>query len=218
VLVKPEFEPTLPALVRRRTGLPERGTVALLVVLAVLIAVGAVVIRPRVDGESVLVHRSDPVFNLAYATDVGRAVEPRGRELARLEGRRGRQSVAITARALALPDHEGDAAHGMLPVYASRHIRELAAQHERFRLREQHRARINDAPGYELRFQSGPPGRTTIGTDTLLLPDEETEEGAVVLSMRRTVQGPLKLGRAEQRFARRASEAFRSFTYGTEPS
>src|SRR5687768_18613191 len=39
--VRPEFEPTLPTLVRRRTGLPERTTVALLVLAVVLVAAAA---------------------------------------------------------------------------------------------------------------------------------------------------------------------------------
>jgi hypothetical protein len=218
VLVKPEFEPTLPALARRRIGLPERTTIALLALALALVAAAAVLVRPRVDGESVLVHRSEPVFNLAYGNDVLREAEPQAGELARLEGRRGRQAVTITVRPLSLPPYAGDAAHGLLPVYASGHIRELAAEHERFRLRDQHRARINDAPGYELRFETGPRGRVTVGTDTLLLPDEETLEGAVVLSMRRTVDGPLRLDADETRFAHRASEAFRSFAYGTAPA
>ena len=163
-------------------------------------------------------HRSEPVFNLSYPDGALREVEPRAGELARLEGRSGSQSVTITVHEIPLPAYPGDAAHGLLPVYASGHIRELRAELERFKLRDQHRARINDAPGYEIRFESGPRGRATIGIDTLLLPDEETTQGAVVLSLRRTVDGPLKLGEREQRFAHTASEAFRSFAFGTAPA
>ena len=77
---------------------------------------------------------------------------------------------------------------------------------------DQHRTRINDAAGYEIRFLSGP----TLGTDTLLVPDEEQVRGAVLLSMRRTVDGPLRLNEREKEFADAASEAFRSFFYGTK--
>ena len=208
-VVRPEFEPTLPALVRRRFGLRERTTVALLVLALVLAGVAALLVRPRVDGESRLVHRGEPVFNLAYAAGALREVDPQSGELARLEGRRGRQSVEITVRPLELPPYEGDVAHGLLPVYASGHIEELAA--EGFRLEDQHRTRINDAPGYELRTRRD----GTIGIDTLLLPDEEERRGAVVLSMRRTVEGRPRLSRREQEYAHDASEAFRSFAYGT---
>jgi hypothetical protein len=210
-LVRPEFEPTLPVLVRRRTGLPERVTVALLVLALVAAGAAAVFVRPRVDGVSKLIHRSDPVFNLVYANGALLEAEPRPGELARLEGRRGRQSVTITVRPLALPAYDGDVAHGLLPVYASGHIERLAAELDGFRLHEQHRARINDAPGYEIRFRSG----STIGIDTLLVPDEQEERGAVVLSLRRTVDGPMRLGKREQAYAHNGSEAFRSFAYGT---
>lgn len=210
MLVRPEFEPTLPALVRRRIGVPERVTVALLV-LALALVGAALLVRPRVDDVRTLVHRSQPVFNLEYDSGALRAAAPRAGELARLEGRRGRQAATITARPLDLPPYEGDVAHGLLPVYASGHIRRLAGEHDRFRLTDQHRTRINDAPGYEIRFQSGP----TLGTDTLLVPDEEQRHGAVLLSMRRTVDGPLRLNEREKEFADAASEAFRSFAYGT---
>jgi hypothetical protein len=210
-LVRSEFEPTLPVLVRRRTGLPERVTVSLLLLALLVAGAAAVFVRPRVDGMSTLVHRSDPVFNLTYGNGALHAAEPRPGELARLEGRRGRQSVAITVRPLVLPAYDGDVAHGLLPAYASGHIERLAAELDGFRLRKQHRARINDAPGYEIRFRSA----ATIGIDTLLVPDEQDGRGAVVLSLRRTVDGPMRLGKREQAFAHEASEAFRSFAYGT---
>ena len=215
MLVRPEFEPTLPALVRRRFGLPERATIALLLLAVAAIAAALLLVRPRVDGEAQLVHREDPVFNLVYATGALREVEPHPGELARLEGRRGRQAVAITARPLELPAYEGDVAHGLLPTYASGHLRELASTLDRFQLRAEHRTRINDAPGYEIRFRSGAPGNATFGTDTLVVPDEEETEGALLLSMRREVDGPLKLSDAEKNFADDASEAFRSLYFGT---
>jgi hypothetical protein len=214
-VVRREFEPTLPALLRRRAGVPERLTVALLVLALVVVAVAALLVRPRVDSLGTLVHRSEPVFNLEYDTGALRSVAPRAGEVARLEGRRGRQSVTITARPLELPAYDGDAAHGLLPVYASGHIRTLAGELDRFRLTDQHRTRINDAPGYEVRFISGPAARPTLGTDTVLLPDEAESRGAVLLGMRRTVEGGLKLNEREKEFADQASEAFRSFAYGT---
>jgi hypothetical protein len=215
VLVRHEFEPTLPALVRRRFGLPERATIALLLLAVAAIAAALLLVRPRVDGEAQLVHREDPAFNLVYATGALREVEPRPGELARLEGRRGRQMVAISARPLELPAYRGDVAHGLLPTYASGHLRELASTLDRFQLRTEHRTRINDAPGYEIRFRTGTPGSFTFGTDTLLVPDEERTEGALLLSMRREVDGPVKLSDAEKDFADEASEAFRSLYFGT---
>jgi hypothetical protein len=214
-LVRPQFEPTLPVLLRQRAGVPERVTVALLVLALALVAVAALLVRPQVDSVATLVHRSQPVFNLEYDTGALHTATPRPGELARLEGRRGRQAVTITARPLDLPRYQGDVAHGLLPVYASGHIRTLADDVDRFRLTDQHRTRINDAPGYEVRFVSGPTARPALGTDTLLLADEEESRGAVLLSMRRTVDGRLLLNDREKEFADHASEAFRSFSYGT---
>jgi hypothetical protein len=215
VLVRPEFEPTLPALVRRRFGLPERVTIALLLLAIAAIAAALLLVRPQVDGEARLVHGEDPAFNLVYATGALHEAEPQPGELARLEGRRGRQAVTITVRPLALPAEEGDVAHGVLPAYASGHIRELAAEHDHFLLRAEHRTRINDAPGYEVRFRTGTPRTFTFGTDALLLPDEEEAQGALLLSMRRAVDGPVKLTDAEKDFSDDASEAFRSLYFGT---
>ena len=214
--VRPEFEPTLPALLRRRTGVRERTTVALLVLGLVLLAVAVLLVRPRVDGMSQLVHRGEPTFNLLYATAALAEVEPAPGELARLEGRRGRRSVTITVRPLELPPYEGDVVHGLLPAYASGHIRELRAQFERFRLRDEHRARINRAPGYEIRFRAGPRGRRVRGIDTLIVPDEEESRGALLLSMRREVDGRGARSADEKAFTKLASKAFRSLYYGTE--
>ena len=210
-VVRPQFEPTLPALVRRRFGVRERVTVALVVGAVVLIAVAALVIRPRVDSVSKLSSDDEPAFDLLYANGALHEADPQAGELARLEGRRGRQSVSITVQPLALPSYEGDVAHGLLPVYASGHIESLARELDGFQLLEEHRTRINGAPGYEVRYRYG---QTTFGTDTMLLPDEEDASGAVLLRMRRTVDGKLGLGKREKAFADLASEAFRSFEFG----
>jgi hypothetical protein len=212
--VREEFQPTLPALVRRRFGLPERTTIVLLLIALALLAIAVVLVRPRVDTISNLVHREDPRFTMEYANTALASEAPEGDELARLEGRRGRQSATVTVRPLDLPAASGDVAHGLLPVYASGHIRELAREIDGFRLTAQHRARINDAPGYEMRFQTGGADRRMLGIDLVLLPEEETTQGALLLSLRRNVEGPVQLTKAERRFAERVSEAFRSLRYG----
>ena len=175
-LVRPEFEPTLPKLVRQRTGLRERTTVLLLALALAALVVAVVLVRPRVDRISSVTHGDDPAFTLQYRNDLFESVEPRPGELARLEGSRGRQSVTMTVRPLELPAHEGDVAHALLPVYASGHIEELAGQLDDFQLRAEHRARVHDAPGYEIRFRTGPPGRRTFGSDLMLVPGEQEEQ------------------------------------------
>jgi hypothetical protein len=217
VAVRPEFQPTLPALMRRRAGWSERTTIALVVLAVLTFLVAVLLVRPRVDNMGKVVHRDDPAFTLDYRNDLFDSVEPRAGELARVEGRRGRQSVEITVRPLTLPAHEGDVAHAQLPVYASAHIRERAAADDQFELRAEHRSRINDAPGYEVRFRTGSPGRYTLGSDILLARGEDDASGALLLSLRREVRGRSKLSASEERFADLATEAMRSVTFGTGP-
>jgi hypothetical protein len=214
-IVRPEFEPTLPAHVRRRFGLRERTTVALLVLGVAALAVAVVLVRPQVDRIGEVVHDGEPEFTMRYRNDLFESVEPRPGELARLEGRRGRQAVTIAVTPLELPPGEGDVAHAVLPVYASGHIRELAAQHDRFQLRAELRARVEDAPGYEIRFRTGPPGRRTLGSDLMLIPREDETRGALLLSLRREITGGGgKLSESEEEFADLATQAMRSIRYG----
>jgi hypothetical protein len=216
-LVRPEFEPTLPALVRRKLGVRERTTILVLIALLVLAVVAVVLVRPRVDRIGEVVHGDDPAFTLQYRNDLFHSQQPLEGELARLAGRRGRQSVTITVRPLELPAREGDFAHAYLPIFASDHIERLAAENDGFDLRAEHRARIHDAPGYEVRFRSGPQGRQTIGSDLVLLPSEHEEQGALRLSLRREVRGRPKLSEREEEFADLATEAMRSVRFGTGP-
>jgi hypothetical protein len=216
-LVRPEFEPTLPVLVRRTLGVRERTTILVLVGLLVLAGVALLLVRPRVDRIGEVVHRDDPAFTLQYRNDLLHSEEPREGELARLAGRRGRQSVTITVRPLELPARGGDVAHAFLPIFASGHIEQLAQESDDFELRAEHRARLHDAPGYEVRFRTGPPGSRTFGSDLMLLPSEEEEQGALLLSLRREVRGRTTLSDREEEFADLAMEAMRSVRFGTGP-
>lgn len=216
-LVRPEFEPTLPVLVRRKLGVRERTTILVLVVLLALAVAAIVLVRPRVDRIGEVVHRDAPAFTLQYRNDLLHPEQPRQGELARLAGRRGRQSVTITVRPLELPARGGDVAHAFLPIYASGHIERLAEQSDAFELRAEHRARLHDAPGYEVRFRTGPPGRYTFGSDLMLLPSEEEEQSALLLSLRREIRGHPKLSDREEEFADLAMEAMRSVRFGNGP-
>ena len=216
-LVRPEFEPTLPVLVRRKLGVRERTTILVLIGLLVLAGVALLLVRPRVDRIGEVVHGDDPAFTLQYRNDLLHSLEPREGELARLAGRRGRQSVTITVRPLELPARGGDVAHAFLPIYASGHIERLAQGSDDFQLRAEHRTRLHDAPGYEVRFRTGPPGSHMFGSDLMLLPSEEEEQGALLLSLRREVRGRTKLSDREEEFADLAMEAMRSVRFGTDP-
>jgi hypothetical protein len=216
VPVAPEFGPTLPALLRARRGVPERLTIAVIVALVALLGFAMVTVRAGGEYGEQLVHGGAPVFNVLYDDDALRAVEPRAGELVRIEGARGRQSVAVTVRPLRLPPFEGDVAHGLLPAYASGHVEELASQLDGFKLLEDGRARVNDAPGYEVTFRSGPARAPAFGSDVLVIPSEVDARGAVVLSLRRRIEGRAKLSEDEKELSAIARSAFRSFRYGTD--
>jgi hypothetical protein len=209
-LVLPEYGPTLPEIARRRFGWPERTTIALLIGVGALIVIAVLLVRPQVDPLTKYVHHEDPVFNLLYDRRALHETAPRGDELVRLEGRRGRMSAAIAVARLDLPGATGDVAHGYLPAYASQHIRELQAELPAFRLVNEGRARVNGAPGYEVRFRCG----RTLGNDLMILPSEEEAGGALLVSARRRVTGG-RPGKTERKFDDAVAEAYRSFKYGT---
>jgi hypothetical protein len=208
-LVLPEYGPTLPAVARRRFGWRERTTVALLIALAALIVIGLLLVRPEVDPLTKYVHHDDPVFNLLYDNRVLHEVPPQGDEIVRLEGRRGKLAAVIAVEPLQLPPASGDIAHGTLPAFASQHIEQLQAELPDFELRNEGRARVNGAPGYEVRFRNG----RTAGNDLMILPSEEDAAGALLVTARRTFSG--QPAKRERQFDDAVAEAYRSFKYGT---
>jgi hypothetical protein len=214
-LILPEYGPTLPAIARRRFGLRERTTVALLFALAALIALGLFVVRPQVDPLAKYVHHDDPVFNLLYRRSALHPVPPQGTELVRLQGQRGRLTVTIAVERLRLPPAGGDIAHGLLPAFASAHTEELRRELDHFDLRAEGRARVNGAPGYEVRFRTGPPGRRTFGNDLMILPTETNAADALLVTARRTITGRPRFGKREAALNKASAKAYRSFKYGT---
>jgi hypothetical protein len=217
--VRPEFRPSLPAFLRRRFGVPPAVTLA---VAGVTVVVGAVLIalainRPPTPGTQV-VHSESPVFNLLYPPESMHEARARPGELMRIEGRRGKLSVAIVVRPLRLPRYDGDVTHGLLPVYADRFADAQARILPGFQLVSQGRLRVNNAFGYEIGFQSVRPKMRTYGRDVLLVPDDPREgRGLVTLSLRQHKPGG-KFNAAEGRLAYQSRKTYRSFTFGTSRS
>jgi hypothetical protein len=211
-LVQPEYGPPLTVLLRKR-GVPAALTIAVVVALVVVGGLVMLLVRPGDDGEQ-LVHEGEPVFNVLYRADDLRPVEPRPGELLRLEGETGRQTAEVTVRPLRLPSFGGDISHALLPTFASGHIDRLREQLPGFRLMSEGRARVNDAPGYEVVFEAGAPGDLTQGSDVLLVPSEDETAGAVLISLRRHVTG--RLGGPAHELTASARKAFRSFRYGRD--
>jgi hypothetical protein len=205
-LVLPEYGPTAPELLRR---LGPRGRAVLAgAAVAVVVAIALLALTAG-DGLTKLEHRADPQFTMLYAPEEIDRVKPQPGELERLEARRGRLRVDVTVHPLTLPPYEGSVS-GLLPVHADRHAAALARELPGFRYERDGKARVNDAPGYQLRYRAG----RMVGTDLLIVPEDGDREG-VLLRLRQT-NPPRALGAGQKEVAKAARKAFRSFRFGLE--
>ena len=211
-VVLPEYGPTAPALARRHLG-PRGGRRLAVATLLVVGAVVALVAAGSGDGLDTLEHRSRPVFTLLHPPDQVRRVPPRAGELVRLEAARGPLRTAVTVRRLSLPAYDGSVS-GLLPILAERHAAALARELPGFELRGEGKARVNDAPGYQLRYRAGPPERRTIGFDIFVVPEDGDREG--VLLRHRQTNPARRLGEPGRELAKAARKAFRSFRFGLD--
>jgi len=169
-LVKPEYGPGLPAIVR---GLPRaaRRAVAALVVLALAGLVVVSVLRDDVRTVTAVV-AEPPAFNLVWREDQLRRVAPGPGERLRLESPIGSADPQrFVVRPLRLPAYRGEAG-GALPLFASDLGDRLSAAVPAFQPRGEARTRVNELPGYQIVFQTKLGGRTAYGKRVLLLPDE----------------------------------------------
>jgi hypothetical protein len=211
-LVLPEYGPTGPELIRRRFG--PRGRRVLAVVSAVIVVAAAAVIATRTgDGLTTLEHRSAPVFTLLHPAGQVRRVAPGPGEVVRLRSHRGQLQMTVTVRRLTLPPYRGSVS-GLLPVYIERQERALAAELPGFRARTDGKARVNAAPGYQLRYRAGPANRRTIGIDILVVPADGDRDG-VILRYRQT-NPPRALTDADRELVKATRKAFRSFRFGLD--
>ncbi|HEV2061356.1 MAG TPA: hypothetical protein VGR12_00775 [Solirubrobacteraceae bacterium] len=211
--LRPGFGPSLPALVHARFGIAPRTTVIAL--LALVLALGTAALAAWwLARDPQLVHRGDPVFNLVYDDDALRVAEPEGDQLVRLEGRRRRVSVSIDIRPLSLPAFDGDVAKGLLPVQAELYVQQLRERHPHFVLREEGRSTVNESPGYQVVYRTGPPGDRHHWREIFVVPDEEAPRSGVVIRFEN--DRPARLRPREAKLVKAAKSAYRSFNFGTE--
>jgi hypothetical protein len=213
---RPGFGPSLPAILKRRFGVPPLVTLGVVAACALAAAVAVVIAlnAPPSPGTKI-VHAAPPVFNLLYPPGVMRPARAKPGELMRIEGRRGKLRVKIVVRPLRLPSYPGDVTHGLLPVYADRFADSQAKVLPGFRLVSEGRARVNNGVGYEIGFQSVRPAQRVYGRDVLLVPDDPAEgKGLVTLSLRQTKPGG-PFNKAERNLAFQSRKAYRSFRFGT---
>jgi len=207
-LVLPEYGPTGPELVRARFG--PRGRRILYAALALLVVAIALLLAGGGDGLKELKHESSPQFTMLYPPDTVPRVKPGPGEIVRFRAQRRGLRLLVAVRRLRLPAYEGSVA-GVLPILADRQAQALAEELPGFRLRTEGKARVNDAPGYQLRYRSRD---VTNGIDILVVPEDGDREG-VLLRFRQS-NPPRALGAKQKALAKSARKVFRSFRFGLD--
>lgn len=213
--VRPEFGPTLPALLNARRGVRPR-TVAIAFGVLVL-ALGALLAArgPWADPRTEITHRGDPTFRLSFPEDVLRRANPQPGELERLAGVKKRLGIEITVRRFAPAQPIDLDPYGSLPLYADQHVKRLQTSLAGFDLRSERHLRVNWDPGYDLRFRYRKGNRRIYGRDMIAFPTEQSRTGGVLLSLRHRVLGRRAAAAAADDLAE-AHRALRSFAFGLE--
>lgn len=183
-LVKPQYGPSLPALLAPRVRALPRGAQravavgAVLAAVAVLAALALIVVRHDASTRSAVV-RKPVAFNLIWTGALVRTT-PRGAELLRLTSQPGAANLQRFAAApLRLPPYRGEPS-GLLPLYAETvMLPKIRREFPGAVVRGEGKARINDLPGYQINFQGTLGGRVVYGRRVALLPDQTgAREGA----------------------------------------
>lgn len=200
----PAGEPTLPALLRSRHGIPPYLTLLALAALAAGL-LAAVLLRNAGGGTEALFVAGPPAFSVLYDDDHVRAVPPVGKELARLEGRRGIASLTVT------PLPGSPLPFGGLPVFAERHLAVLAREHDRLRVRSEGKAAIRGAPGYRVVYRAGRGRDRVQGQDVLLYPDATALRGGALLRFTQA-----RRGRGSRAAVNEVRSVMRSFEFGRD--
>ena len=211
--LRPGFGPSLPGLLHDRYGIAPRRAARAIAAVLVVLAVG-ILGAWWLSRDPQLVHDGDPVFNLVYDGGELSEVDPRAGELARIEGRRGRVSVAIDVRPYDVPPYGGDVGKGLLPTEAGHYIDDLRERDPTFQLREEGRSTVNESPGYQLAYRTGPPGDRVFWREILVVPDEERPRRGVIIRFEN--RRPPKVGEPGLALIEAAKRAYRSFNFGTD--
>jgi hypothetical protein len=171
-VVRPEYGPTLPELLAPRLrALGRRGR---LVVGAGAVLLAAAVVTVLLlrggDGRRGIVVERPVAFNLLVPASLHRIAPQRGEALRLRTASGAADPQSLSVRPLRLARYRGDVS-ATLALLSVRLIDEMRRQVPGFVWRGDGRARINDAPGYQIVYQATIAGRTTYGRRVLLFPD-----------------------------------------------
>jgi hypothetical protein len=209
-LVRPEFGPSLPELLSGRLSVSRR---AVTIGAVVFLVVVFFVVRALIDDgrEQITVH-GKPSYNLLYDPGQLHPVKPTGGEQLHLRGRRKNVAVEITARPANLPPFDGDVIGGQLPLYTAQLAERLKAELPGFVMGDEGKARINQAPGYQLAYTSGSAGNRTYWREVYVMPKADEPDQTVLLRMSQTFTG--RAGPRGRALLKAAKKAYRSFRFG----
>lgn len=166
--VRPEFGPSLPALIGLRR--------ARLLVAAVVGVLLLVVLLRAVTGASSLpndaIVAGPPAFTLGYQDGLRQQTPPQGALLALSTPPGAADPQSMVVRPYAVPPHRGDISSAFLDT-GTRFAAAMRAADPSFVLRNEGRARVAGLPGYQLAFQVRREGRLMFGKRFVLVPDFE---------------------------------------------
>jgi hypothetical protein len=213
-VVRPEYGPSLPQVLQARFGVPTRVAGAVVVALVVVAVAVALVAR---GGDVAYLHSGKPVFNLRYSGGALHKSPPKPGILFQLIGRRGDLFLqSMTVRPLHLPPYRG-AVSGLLPVFAEPHVRAVSHRFQDFLPLGEGKARVGDAPGYQVGFRAKLDGRTVYGREILIVPDQPgAREGVVLTILQTNAAGAHAVDDVGTVGA--IKKAYRSFRFGTATS
>ena len=213
-VVRSEFGPTLPVLLRTRFGLSPRASVLAVAALLGVVVLAGLVLTLR-DRNTKLVHRGEPLtFNVVITPELDRQAE-QGDELLRVGGRAGGIDLAVTVSPVTIPEYGEATGSVYLPVYVDDYLRSRRDELDGFRLIEEGRQRRDDIPGHQVVYRSGAPGRAVVWRDTLLIPEEPGAREGVLLRLRQEKLRP-RVGPRGQKLIAAGRRAFRSFAPGED--
>ena len=180
--MKREYGPTLGHLLaprwRAASGLLRGAVIATAVgLVAVLVAAGLTLENAHYS------HGGRVPFSFSYRDLYRVAPDPGGFVKVQSHWPNGALKYSYAVDPVTLPAYSGELT-GEIPLYATSFIRRLSTRYQRFELRGEGKARVNNMlAGYQVLFTADVEGETMYGRDVLLLPSRARLREGVVVAM-----------------------------------